>query len=237
MTKTIALLLSLLTFPVGAFASVTIDGQVGPRQALSNGSENALRTTQSGELANSDAHGRYQEAVLTGNVFSLYSGAVTVAAGNATTGALGTILFIDGFYNPQTSKRLAAILTVAQATTSGTPGGPLFYNYYCGLNITSAATGTIRPGLLGNAAGGSQMVPQVNVIIAATPAATPAAIALGVVGGPAAIAAGAGIYSAVEDVGGRIIVPPGCVFGLAAAATGTSHVVHTQIVWEELVIP
>ena len=39
-----------------------------------------------------------------------------------------------------------------------------------------------------------------------------------------------------RDIAGRIIVPPGCVFGITAVGAGSSHVVQSTIAWEELPI-
>lgn len=233
LTKQLLAVVLLTAIGVQNAGAYSADLKVGPA-TTADGSIVQSRADKTGAQVVQDAHGRYQEATVRGRVFSLSNVAFTIVAGNASAGALGTIALINGFFNPIGSGVNAVVLVHRGQTTSGVPGGPLVYNYYCGLNITSAATGTIRNGILSNSTAGSAMVPQANVIIAATPAATPAALVYGLAGGPAAIAAGAGLYSFVDEVAGSIVVPPGCVFGVAATATGTAQVVSDQLVWEEV---
>jgi hypothetical protein len=77
------------------------------------------------------------------------------------------------------------------------------------------------------------MIPQVNVIFARSDAATTAFTQVGIHGGPAAVAAGAGLYSVIDEVAGRIIVPPLCAWGLAQIGASTA-VVQTTIYWAEV---
>lgn len=234
MKKIIGLIAALLIpFQANYSFALLAEQRTGPITS-NDGAVNAVRGDKTGAQVVTDGHGRYQEAAVRGALFSLSNVAYTIVAGNASAGALGTILFINGFFNPINSGKNAVILRHKFQTTSGTPGGPLVYNFYCGLNITSAATGTIRGGILSNSAASSSMIPQVAVIIAATPAATPAALVYGPADGPAAIAAGAGLYSGTDETAGSIVVPPGCVFGVAATATGTTQIVGDQLVWEEV---
>lgn len=181
------------------------------------------------------AHGEYSDVTSRGRVFSLKSGAVTLDSANVTTSALGTATFIVGLANPVGSGKLLSILRALVVTVSGTPGGPYFYDYYAGLTVTAAATGIIRSNFLGaNTAGASVATPLVDVAITHTGSSTAALLQLGAMGGPAAIAAGVGLYDARDEVRGSIIVPPGTIFGIMATAAGTSHVVHATLTWEEL---
>lgn len=233
--KRMLIALTLLLAQIPDAHALLAEQRTGPA-VTADGSVNPVRSDKTGAQVITDGHGRYQEATMRGNVFSLSNVAFTILAGHVSAGALGTILFINGFFNPTNSGKNAVILLHRAQSTSGTPGGPLVYNYYCGLNITSAATGTIRNGILSNSAASSVMTPQSNVIIAATPAATPNALVFGPAGGAAAVAAGAGLYSYTDEVAGSIIVPPGCAFGVTATAVGTSHVVSDQLVWEEVAL-
>lgn len=179
------------------------------------------------------AHGEYFDAVHGRRVFSIDSDSVTLAAANASKAALGTAKFINGFFNPLDSGKLAVILNAVVATVSGTPAGPYFYNYFTGVTPTNAATGTIRSAYLGTS-GGSAMVAETGVVLTVSGGATTALIQQGVLGGPAAIAAGAGNYSIADAVRGQIIVPPGTLFGIMALAAGTTHVVQSTLTWEEV---
>jgi phage tail sheath gpL-like len=54
------------------------------------------------------------------------------------------------------------------------------------------------------------------------------------IGGPAAVAAGAGSYLADEEVAGSIIIPPGAIFAVSGTAVGTTHIVDASILWAEI---
>lgn len=209
-----------------------LQGQSG-QQNNSDGAITNVRLTKQGDVAVSEVHPRYYESTYRGNTFSLDSDSVTLAAAHATKGALATVKFITGFWNPNGSGKNAVIISSHVATVSGTPAGPYFYNYLPGSTNTAAATGTIR-NLLLSTSGGSAMYALVSVVLGAIGAPTTAMLQLGVQGGPAAIAAGAGVYDSYEEVAGRIIVPPGCLFGICALGAGTSHVVQSTLTWEEV---
>jgi len=67
-------------------------------------------------------------------------------------------------------------------------------------------------------------------------AQTVVAVMLRPLGGLAAVAAGAGVYSIDEDVGGLIVVPPGAALVVSAHAVGTTHVISGYMAWEEIAI-
>lgn len=209
-----------------------VEGTVGPR-TLADGTDAAPRLTKDGSQAIAAAHGRWHEIALRGKLFMLDSDSVTMAAANATKGAGGTIKLVNGVYNPPTSGVNLSILLAQVATVSGTPAGPFYYNFLEAVS-TLAATGTIRSGMLGQV--GSAVTPQVNTAVTLSGGATTAFKQLGVLGGPAAIASGAGMYDVRDEVEGRIIVPPGVIFGIAGVGAGTSHVVQSTLVWEEVAV-
>jgi hypothetical protein len=180
------------------------------------------------------AHGEYTDRAARGQVFWLTSGAVTLDAANVTASALGTATLICGFYNPVGSGYNAAILRARVDTVSGTPGGPYFYDYYPNLTVTNAASGAVRPALLAGVGSDSVVTPVNDAAIVHTGNSTANLLTLGGLGGLAAVAAGVGVYSVVDEVRGSIIVPPGCVFGITCKAAGTTHIVHATLVWEEL---
>lgn len=214
-----------------------LEGQVGVQNNLDSAALVAARMGRQGDQIVSELHGRYYEQALRGNLFISDSDAVTLAAANATKGAAGTIKLINGFVNPYGSGKNAVILLAKSGSVSGTPAGPLFYNMQqlpAGVSLTNAPTGTIRNALLGGPA--SAMTSETGVVLTRSDAATTAFSQLALHGGPAAIAAGAGSYSVIDEVAGSIIVPPGFVFGLACVGAGTSHVVQSTLVWEEVPI-
>ena len=169
-------------------------------------------------------------------IYSIDSGAVTLAAAHTTGGAIGTIKLVNGFWNPPTSNTTASIYMVVVALVSGTPVGPLFWNYLSETNLlTNTITGTIRQASLGTGAGNTQMVPEVNVVLTQA-SGTPSFIQSGTVGGPAGSAAGAGvnsvsIYYPRINNSDFIVVPPGTIIGLTGF--GAAGVFETTIYWEE----
>lgn len=168
-------------------------------------------------------------------VYSLDSDSITLAAANATKSALGTVKLVNGFFNPAASGRNCLILAAYVATTSGTPAGPYFYNYYkAAVALTSASTGTIQVMPLGSAASVSVVTPQVNVAVTFTGGPTTALTQFAVFGGPAAVVSGAGLDTAIDNVNGLIVVPPGVLFGILATGAGTSHVVQSTLRWKEI---
>lgn len=215
--------------------SIDLSGKVGPL-VIADGASSAVRLGKAGEQVVQELHGRFYEQNYRGNVYSLDSDSVTLASANATKSAGGTIKLINGFWNPTGSDVNAVILKTLISTVSGTPAGPLFYNFFpTAAPVSSTPTGTIRQGITGRSSG-SKLTPLVNVVVSVAPADTSNFIQHAVVGGPAAIAAGAGNYSVADVPEGVIIIPPGVIFGLTCTGAGTSHVVQTTMWWEEVPI-
>lgn len=211
---------------------IQVMGQTGP-QSYPDGTIAVVRMGRQADVIESQLHGRYYEQNYRGNLFISDSDAVTLASANTTKGALATVKLINGFFNPSTSAKNAVLLYAAVATTSGTPAGPYFYNFLADSTISSAATGTIRSANLG-ASFTSVMTAQTQVVVTNVAGGTTALKQLGVLGGPAAVAAGAGLYGALHEVGGLIIVPPGVLFGLTCVGAGTTHIVQSTLIWEEV---
>lgn len=125
-----------------------------------------------------------------------------------------------------------ATLNSKDMISGGPVGAREFFDMPNG--VTWWATGTIKSGYLSTSTGASSMTPEVSVVLTVSGGATTALTQLAVLGGPAAIAAGAGMYTVAEDIGGRIIVPSGCFLGLTAVGAGTTHIVQSTIVFEEI---
>jgi len=210
-----------------------VNGLVGPL-VKTDGVAYSLRGDKQGATVVTDAHGKYHEAGSRGKIFMLDSDSVTLAAAHTTKSAGGTIKFVTGIYNPVGSGFNASIISSLVALVSGTATGPFVYNHFftAGVVATSAASGTIRSALLGS---GSVMPPQVNAAITLTGSATTAFTQTALLGGPAAIAAGAGINSVYDEVAGRIIVPPGAIFGICQVGASTA-VAQATMWWEEVAV-
>lgn len=210
----------------------------GGPQARADGTAGAQLADREGNTKATLGHAEYTESARRGRLFSLAANAYTIVAANATTGAIGTFKPIVGFYNPTGSGVNAVIVNHKEFHTSGTPGGPLIWNFFCGVNWSSAVGGTIYNNLLSNLTpNGSQMIAQNNTAVTTNPAITTAMNAFGVAAGPAAVAVatGTGETGTNNDDKGQIVVPPGCLLALASTATGTSDVVSASVTWEEVV--
>lgn len=236
MTKAVAIAVLAVCMSINpAMAQVNMSQVVGP-QVSGDNTQTRLRADREGSQVVTDAHGRYNEPTRRGTVMILNSDSVTLAAAHVTKSALGTIKFINGIYNPVGSNKAASILRAFVSDVSGANGGPFFLDYYCGVTLTNANTGTIRSGLLSNNSSSSAMAPEVNVAIVVSGAATTAVNQLWEVTSSSFTGIGPqyGI-NVPDDVQGMIVVPPGCIFGLTA--TAAAGVVQSTLVWDEIAYP
>lgn len=194
---------------------------------------NFLRGNSTGALVTTDAHARFQEAVLGGNVFTMQSKSTTVTVTTdisplpATTGRAGVAL-----YNPPTSGKNIVIWKVGVAHVSGTPGGPAYLDILAGALCTvtnkTDATNNLTFAKGGHSAYAySANVPQNNAA---------ATMLKPLNGSTAAIAMGAGVHAFEDQLDGSIIVPPGAMIALSWHAVGTSHIYSSYITWEEVAV-
>lgn len=249
MKKLTAALLSLLFVPTLALAQVgaslgTIAGlpqaagvvATGAPQYRADGTAGVQLADREGNTKEVLGHAEYTEPTRRGKVFTLAANAYTIIANNASAGLTDSFFKpIVGFYNPLGSGVVAIVLNHKEYHTSGTPGGPLMWNFYCGVNWSSAASGTIYNNLLSNTTpNGSAMVAVNNTFVGTTPVSSVAMKVLGVASGPTTGASALGENGQSIDHKGSIAVPPGCLLALASTATGTSDVVNASIAWEEV---
>lgn len=247
MKKLIAALLTLI--PTIAFAQIS--GQVNTLPGLPQtggivataAPQNRADGTAGIQLADREGntkevlgHAEYTEPARRGKLFTLAANAYTIIAANASAGNIATFKPIVGFYNPTGSGVNAVIVNAKEYHTSGTPGGPLIWNFYCGVNWSSAVSGTIYNNLLSNnTPNGSSMIAQNNTFPLTNPGITSAMLALGPVGGPTTGASALGISGTDHDLKGQIVVPPGCFLGMASTTTGTTDIVSASVTWEEVI--
>jgi hypothetical protein len=207
---------------------VDFEGKVGP-QALSDGSRSLVRLMSTGELAASQVHARYWEAVRRGTIYSACTGAAGVAPGTALSTTPPLTL-----YNPKTSGKHLAVLMALMGYISGTLGaGTVVFAVNTDPAAAAPTGGTaLTPinALLGGAAGVAQVFQ--GATLPATPTIYRPFAVLG------AFAGGAETPKVVaQDVAGSIIVTPGCALSLQAIAdAGTSPLVLLSLVWEEVPI-
>jgi len=210
-----------------------VQAQVGQPSvsSIQPGTTPTLRLGQLADLVVSELQGRYYENTYRGNVYVSSTAAVgtTIVAANNSPVAAGAAAAY-ALVNPAGNTFNAAVLKIWASTISGTPGGPLALNVITPPSgITAVTTQTpIKANTL--TAAGSTM----RVIVQSALTGSILAIMFRPLGGPAAIAAGAGVNHVMEDVGGDIIIPPGGALLVCSTATGTNHVVCIGMAWAEL---
>lgn len=221
----------LLVLAGASYGQITeVRGKVGPVTGADQTAQE-LRMGRSAELIVADGHAVYQESVSRGGVFTVSVVQATIAtANNSPLGAGGTPLV--GIFNPANSPKNLVVLRAVIGTASGTPAAQPF----CVWNVIPAPAGITAAGAQGVnnftfQAAGSVAKSFSNSAITGSVAAT----ALRIIGGTAAIAAGAGIYSVTEDTKGEIVVPPGAFAGIACGnGAGTTWIVSAALSWEEV---
>ncbi len=201
-------------------------------RTLGDGADSAIQLFRGGEQAVADAHARFQEAVLRGNVYTIQSKTTTVTATTdisplpATTGRAGVAI-----YNPPSSVVNLVVWKIMIASISGTPGGCAYLDVLDNANCTVANKSQAINNLTLQTQG-----QQAYSYAGAVPGNTLVARMLKPLGGPAAIALGAGNNSVEEMVDGAIIIPPSGLLALTWHAVGISHVYSSSLTWEEVII-
>ena len=211
---------------------------VGP-QSKADGSQLALRSSRTGAGVVADAHGRYQEATIRSNVYSLVLTATTtgVAAGNiAGAAAAAATQFV--LWNPSASQKALVLLKFGMGVISGTPGaGPMFHGIITTVptiasiggpavnNLTGAGTGSVAK-FVASAAG-----------TALTGGGAPTTLRLADFASTATAQASVGELRIVEYIDGEIILPPSVGWVPLWGAAGTSLLNGYSITWEEVPYP
>src|SRR2546425_11562392 len=127
---------------------------VGPQQKA-DGSQLAFRSSRTGAGIVADAHGRYQEATIRGNVYSLVLTATStgVAAGNIA-GAAAAASTQFALWNPASSQKALVLLKFGMGVISGTPGaGPMFHGILATVPTITSAGGPAVNNLTGTGTG------------------------------------------------------------------------------------
>lgn len=209
-----------------------LEGQVGPR-VTADGSSTEFRQSRLGSLVIQQAHSKYFEAASRSKIFTITTAqaGTTIVAANAAppAAAAATILSL---YNPSGSNINAVITKTVLQNISGTPGAGAFT--YCvswGNRVTAAQNATPRC----NYIGGANPICQGYTQTALTGGLVHVVLrAIGLASFAAAVAAANPGLCFTDYVDGEIVVPPGGIFTIANAATGTTHVVAGSISWEEV---
>lgn len=172
-------------------------------------------------------HGRYHDGAIDGRIFHASTAATGVAPGTAigTTGAFT-------LHNPLGSAVNIAILVASMGYISGTLGAGVVW-HLVNLDPSAAApTGTAITERPGKVTGGAGLgIALTTSTLAVAPAIIRPFCSLGASLASTAVQP----WMATEDVGGAIVLPPGCSYTLhATAAAGTSPLVAFGVTWEEI---
>lgn len=208
----------------------------GKRQfsPLGKGGQNYVALGDYSEAYVTEALPRYYAANYNGLLFHFSSASITIAATHVSPLGAGTATPVIALWNPASSGKNLVVVKTGASTVSGTPGGPLLWNYASWTTPTTAAASTPVSGIMNGTAA--------SVAKVYSNAVTTSSLVGIFYKHAAAIAAVAatgnnGIANPMYDESaGDIIIPPGTWGALAAFAAGTSHVVQASLSWLELPI-
>lgn len=194
---------------------------------LVSGAVNTARGLFDNTLGVADTHGKYQEAVLRGNVFisSNQSGVTTQAGLSATTPVLTLA-------NPKGNNKFAVVWYAGVIFTVVNGAAAVAWLAANINNAAAAVTGTVAT--FSNALLGNTNSPSCQILTAATLPAAPIAIAT----------LGAGLTGAITTIpyqlamsrwfDGALILTPGSAISFqTSTASGTSST-FGEMIWEEI---
>jgi hypothetical protein len=198
-------------------------GRTGPSYN-SIGQNSPIRLGSTGEVNTGDAHARYYEAVYRGNVFfaATQNAAFTSSVGITTTTIVGLVLS-----NPVASGKNLVLMT-AEFMPSGVVVGAVALSTipFSATAYTHTTTLTVQKALvsLGN---GSVTLADQGATVSSTPVPTKFLFSC------LSTNTAQPSVATVVDLGGQIIVPPGC----GVAIDGTQAITGwASLTWEEVPI-
>ncbi len=216
--------------------SYIVDQGVAGPKTVGDGTAQPLRLGRDGGLVTQDAHSRYQEAILRGNVYSLSVGA---GAPTAYTGAAaGTPLLC--IHNPANSGKnlvvLAVLVGVSTVPVITTTSASTPVEAYIGPSTLPTGTTTAPLNLLTGATSGSIAKGFVNTALTGSTALT---LALGGLSTIAAVS-NATVEVAFQishswiEVAGMLNAIPGNEVTIGVRTVPGSLAVDATIIWEEV---
>jgi hypothetical protein len=187
----------------------------------------AVRGTYDGSLVSTDGHGKYQQAVLSGNCFisSNQTGVTTQAGLSATTPVLT-------LFNPKGNTKLLSVWYAGIITTV-VNGAAAVYWLAANTNVAAAAvTGTAAT--FSNCQIGNAGSPTASIFTAATLPAAPIAIATLAAGLTGAITTIPYISAASRWFDGSLIVLPGAAISFQTSTASGASSTFAELIWEEI---
>lgn len=212
-------------------------------QSLAYGSRPVLRTDRSAALTTVDAHARYQEAVLNGNVFGLCLTVVTTAtaAGNLMplTSAVNTTTNF-ALWNPVSSGVNLVLwqFNLVYSGTTVTPvGGPVWHGMFNAQGISTVTT--YDTGRVARNLGGWQNSPKASYISSTSGTSlagqgVPYLISMANFCETANTYTYAFVIPTTDNIDGKIILTPGTGWVPLLPGAGTNLLVGFSVIWEEI---
>lgn len=214
-----------------------LETQVGI-QNLAVGSKSALRSDKSGAIAITDGHARYQETVISSNVFAFTGTITAIAAGQVQAGAAAAALNF-AIWNPVGSGKNLVLWQYGQGIVSSSASSSVIGPVWHGMLNTSGVS-VLSTGLAYNI-GGFSARPNANVWFSAggsafTGGLAPFALYMANFGVSGTIGAAATAFpiAAVDNIDGKIIVPPGMGWLPMWNLTQANVSYALSIIWEEI---
>jgi hypothetical protein len=211
--------------------------RVGPQTLADGVPQASARGSKEGALITANLAGYYEEAVARGQMFSLTLNAITttINAGNIVAAAAAAATQF-ALFNPVGSGKNLVLIEFGLGYISGTaPAGPVFHGYIANIP-TSAAAGTILSNLLG---GGASSVAKPNASAAGvtlTSGLAPVTHKVANFANTATAAAAAFPVGAVEQIDGKLVVPPGVGWLPLFSGAGTTALIGLSVTWREVAI-
>lgn len=222
MKKCLAVLMSVILFSQTAWAMLA-ETRTGPASA-SNGSVNAARADRTGALVTTEGHGKYQEAVLQGNVYigsDLAGTAVTTVAGLSLNNPALTL------YNPVGSGKNLVLLEDGIVVTAAPAAATAFFLAY-NINTSTVPITTTLANVVNAYLTGIIATPAGQCYRAAQLPGNPIAFRyLGMITGASALTPAV----LMDNVDGKVIIPPG---GMISVQTSAAASVLAHFEWEEV---
>jgi hypothetical protein len=206
-------------------------------QPLGKSAQSIFAAGDYGEILLTELLPRNYGAAYNGIQFSLSMNAPVTASSTTNTAlAAGTATPPLALWNPPGSGKNIVITKVGAINISGTPAGPLVWNYGAYSAGTTATATTPVTGLLGGSPGTQTKAYMTTTASTATTTGSVAGTFYKIACGFSAVAA---LGSAVgtpfyEETGGDIICPPGQWIALATFGTGTTHLFMAGLSWIEV---
>jgi hypothetical protein len=195
---------------------------------LGDGAEQEVPLLRGAEVAVSDVHAKYQEAVLRANVFFLNASA---AAPTAYVGAAaGTPLI--AVHNPVNSGYAIVLIGISIANrVAASAAGTVSFGLWGGPSVIPTGTQTIPTNMASLSTGGGIGRGFVNTVLTGSSA-------LNMILSPAtyywATAAGAFVAPSYFDVAGLVVALPGNQLAIGATSALTSATWDVTLIWEEV---